>query len=266
MKLNGRPVTELGTRATPHDRVTVDGKPVEVRREPLHILLHKPAGVVTTLRDPEGRPTVRALLPRELPRVFPVGRLDVQSTGLLLLTNDGELAARVTHPRHHVARTYRVKVRGRPDARALLRLRRGVRALLSRVPLWLLVAAAAFYNITAIADSSVYSTAITELVPPQYLGAAYALRSLLGFGWALVLLVPSFASARPFRVSEIPNGSDRTCRNCHGDLTGGTMTDFGSAARGDCSPDSDADFLIIKRDCPDLGASRIRELQRLIAG
>ncbi len=127
VKLNGRTVTELGTRATPHDRIAVDGKPVVARREPLYVLLHKPAGIVTTLRDPEGRPTVRALLPRELPRVFPVGRLDVQSTGLLLLTNDGELAARLMHPRHHVPRTYRVKVRGRPDARALLRLRRGVR-------------------------------------------------------------------------------------------------------------------------------------------
>ena len=125
--LNGRSVTELGTRATARDRIAVDGKPVTRGREPLYVLLHKPAGVVTTLHDPEGRPTVRALLPRALPRVFPVGRLDVQSTGLLLLTNDGELAARLLHPRHHVPRTYRVKVRGRPDERALARLRRGVR-------------------------------------------------------------------------------------------------------------------------------------------
>jgi len=83
--------------------------------------------VVTTLRDPEGRRTVRNLLARDLPRVFPVGRLDVQSTGLLLLTNDGELAARLMHPRRHVPRTYRVKVRGQLDERALARLRRGVR-------------------------------------------------------------------------------------------------------------------------------------------
>ena len=127
MKVNGRTVTELGTRATAHDRIAVDGKAVTLGRERLYVLLHKPAGVVTTLRDPEGRPTVRALLPRELPRVFPVGRLDVQSTGLVLLTNDGELAARLMHPRHHVPRTYRVKVRGRPDERALSRLRRGAR-------------------------------------------------------------------------------------------------------------------------------------------
>jgi 23S rRNA pseudouridine2605 synthase len=127
VKLNGRPVTELGTRATAADHVLVDGKTVTPRRELLYVLLHKPAGVVTTLSDPESRPTVRTLLPRALPRVFPVGRLDVQSTGLVLLTNDGELAARLMHPRHHIARTYRVKVRGRPDPKALSRLRRGMR-------------------------------------------------------------------------------------------------------------------------------------------
>ena len=127
MKVNGRTVTELGTRATPGDQVAVDGKAVRRRADPLYVVMHKPAGVVTTLRDPEGRPTVRMLLPRTLPRVFPVGRLDVQSTGLLLLTNDGELAARLLHPRHHVPRTYRVKVRGRPDERALTRMRRGLR-------------------------------------------------------------------------------------------------------------------------------------------
>ncbi len=83
--------------------------------------------MVTTLRDPEGRPTVLDLLPRRFARVFPVGRLDLQSSGLLLLTNDGELAARLTHPRYHVPRTYRVKVSGVPDERALGRMRRGVR-------------------------------------------------------------------------------------------------------------------------------------------
>lgn len=85
--------------------------------------MNKPAGIVTTLRDPQARGTVRDLLPRGLSRVFPVGRLDVQSTGLLLLTNDGELAARLTHPRHHVTRTYRVKVGGVADDRTLRRLR-----------------------------------------------------------------------------------------------------------------------------------------------
>ena len=89
--------------------------------------LNKPAGVLTTMDDPEGRATVRELLPRRLARVFPVGRLDAQSTGLVFLTNDGELAARLMHPRQHVPRTYRVKVSGCPDERALTRLRRGVR-------------------------------------------------------------------------------------------------------------------------------------------
>jgi pseudouridine synthase len=90
-------------------------------------MVHKPVGVVTTAHDPEGRPTVMDLVPRELGRLFPVGRLDVQSSGLLLLTNDGALAARVTHPRHHVPRVYRVKVSGLLDEGALARLRRGVR-------------------------------------------------------------------------------------------------------------------------------------------
>jgi 23S rRNA pseudouridine2605 synthase len=125
--VNGKTITALGTRAQPTDRILVDGKPLPPRPEPLYVMLHKPAGVVTTMRDPEGRPTVRELLPRPLARLFPVGRLDVQSTGLVLLTNDGELALRLTHPRHHVARAYRVKVSGRPDEHALARLRSGIR-------------------------------------------------------------------------------------------------------------------------------------------
>jgi pseudouridine synthase len=127
VQLNGRTITELGTRARRADRVTVDGKPLPIRAEPVHVIVHKPAGVVTTLRDPDGRVTIRTLLPRDLPRVFPVGRLDVRSTGLVLLTNDGELAEALMHPRHHVARVYRVKVGGTPDARALARLQRGIR-------------------------------------------------------------------------------------------------------------------------------------------
>ena len=119
-------MTELGSRAQAGDRILVDGKALPFRREPVYLLLNKPLGVVTTLRDPEGRVTVRDLLPRDLPRVFPVGRLDVQSTGLVLLTNDGELAARLMHPHHQVPRIYRVKVRSEPDARALDRIRHGI--------------------------------------------------------------------------------------------------------------------------------------------
>jgi 23S rRNA pseudouridine2605 synthase len=125
--VNGTTVTTLGTRALPTDRIRVDDRALPTRRDPIHVMLHKPAGVVTTTLDPEGRPTVVQMLPRRLSRLFPVGRLDLQSTGLVLLTNDGDLAAILTHPRYHVPRRYRVKVSGAPDERALARLRRGIR-------------------------------------------------------------------------------------------------------------------------------------------
>ena len=127
MTVNGTTVKTLGTRALPTDRIRVDDRALPTRRDPIHLMLHKPAGVVTTTRDPEGRPTVVQMLPRRLSRLFPVGRLDLQSTGLVLLTNDGDLAAILTHPRYHVPRRYRVKVSGTPDDRALTRLRRGIR-------------------------------------------------------------------------------------------------------------------------------------------
>ena len=95
----------------------------------IYILLHKPVGVVTTLLDPEGRPTVRDLLVGVRQRVFPVGRLDYHSAGLLLLTNDGELALRLTHPRYGVRKTYHVKVKGKPAAAQLAALARGVRLI-----------------------------------------------------------------------------------------------------------------------------------------
>jgi 23S rRNA pseudouridine2605 synthase len=121
-------VTELGTKADPtRDRITVDGRLVRSSaRRPLYILLNKPAGVVTTASDPQGRPTVRDLLGGLRERVFPVGRLDYHSAGLLLLTNDGELALRLTHPRYGVRKTYRVKVKGELSELSLRRLREGV--------------------------------------------------------------------------------------------------------------------------------------------
>jgi 23S rRNA pseudouridine2605 synthase len=125
--VNGTTVKTLGTRALPTDKIRVDDRALPTRRDPIHVMVHKPAGVVTTTRDPEGRPTVVQMLPRGLSRLFPVGRLDFQSTGLVLLTNDGDLAAILTHPRYHVPRRYRVKVSGTPDERALARLRRGIR-------------------------------------------------------------------------------------------------------------------------------------------
>ena len=121
-------MTELGTKANPRtDRITIDGRPLRPPAELLYILLHKPINVVTTLADPEGRPTVRQLLPEIRERVFPVGRLDFHSSGLLLFTNDGELALRLTHPRYGIRKTYRVKVKGTPTAEALAQLGRGVR-------------------------------------------------------------------------------------------------------------------------------------------
>jgi len=121
--VNGHP-GQLQTVVSAHDRVEVDGE--EVARQPLrYVLLHKPAGVVTTARDPQGRPTVVELVPSE-PRVVPVGRLDVDTTGALLLTNDGRLAHRLAHPRYGVEKTYVAEVEGDPDEGALRRLRDGV--------------------------------------------------------------------------------------------------------------------------------------------
>jgi 23S rRNA pseudouridine2605 synthase len=122
-------VTELGTRANPHrDRIVIDGKLLRAAPPPVYLLLNKPVGVMTTLIDPGGRPTVRDLLGGRISqRVFPVGRLDFHSAGLLLLTNDGELALRLTHPRYGVHKTYEVKVKGRPEGTQLAALARGVK-------------------------------------------------------------------------------------------------------------------------------------------
>lgn len=121
-------VNQLGTKADPrHDRITIDGRPLRVADDLVYVLLHKPINVVTTLSDPQGRPTVRELLPDVRVRIFPVGRLDFRSSGLLLLTNDGELALRLTHPRYGVRKTYRVKVKGTPSTETLAQLAAGVR-------------------------------------------------------------------------------------------------------------------------------------------
>jgi 23S rRNA pseudouridine2605 synthase len=119
-------VASLGRRVDPeHDRITVDGIPVVVRADVVYYLLNKPARVVTTARDPEGRPTVIDLVPLE-PRVFPVGRLDYETEGLLVLTNDGELAQLLSHPSHAVEKAYLAEVEGVPTRAALRRLREGV--------------------------------------------------------------------------------------------------------------------------------------------
>jgi len=108
------------------DDIRVDGKPVPNLSDRLYLMLNKPFGYVSSLRDPEGRPVVTDLLPGINERVYPVGRLDFDSLGLLLLTNDGEWAHRLTHPRFHVSKTYKVTVEGEVSEATLRRLRNGV--------------------------------------------------------------------------------------------------------------------------------------------
>jgi 23S rRNA pseudouridine2605 synthase len=125
--VNGTAVRELGTKADPaHDDIRVDGRRVRLPERHRYLLLNKPRGYVTTRSDPQRRPTVIDLLTGVRDYVFPVGRLDYDSEGLLILTNDGALAAQLTHPRYHVARVYEVRVLGVPDAHDLNRLAKGV--------------------------------------------------------------------------------------------------------------------------------------------
>ena len=124
--MNGQTVRELGTKASASDDIRVDGRRIRAAERKRYILLYKPAGVVTTRSDPQRRPTVINLLGGVREYVYPVGRLDYDTEGLLLLTNDGDLAAMLTHPRHGVERTYEARVAGMPDARAIERLRNGI--------------------------------------------------------------------------------------------------------------------------------------------
>jgi len=126
--VNGVVVTELGTKADPaKDKITVNGKLLQVNERRLYILLNKPAGYMTTLDDPEGRPLVTELLKEKISeRVYPVGRLDYNTEGLLLLTNDGEWANRLMHPRHEIDKEYHVRVRGKAHNSQLNQLAAGV--------------------------------------------------------------------------------------------------------------------------------------------
>ena len=125
--VNGEVARELGTKADlSADDVRVDGVRVKSPRAPLYLVLNKPRGFVTTRQDPEGRPTVMELVPH-LPGLFPVGRLDLTTEGLILITNDGAFAERVSHPRYEVPRVYHAKVHRVPDPPTLERLRRGLR-------------------------------------------------------------------------------------------------------------------------------------------
>ncbi len=126
VKLSGQTVTELGTQVIVGvDEVQVDGQPVDPNFQPSYILLNKPSGCLTTLRDPFQRKTVMDLVPA-IPGLVPVGRLDKDTEGVLLLTNDGELAHRLAHPRYRISKTYRVAVNRPLEPPALHMLRRGV--------------------------------------------------------------------------------------------------------------------------------------------
>jgi pseudouridine synthase len=128
VSLNGKVVRELGTKAVlGKDEIKVDGKVIEPETDKVVLALYKPRRCVTTLDDPQGRPTVADLVSDFPSRVYPVGRLDYDAEGLLLLTNDGELAHRLQHPRYKVDKVYLVKVRGHPPEEALALLQQGVK-------------------------------------------------------------------------------------------------------------------------------------------
>jgi 23S rRNA pseudouridine2605 synthase len=125
--VNGRVVTELGSRAEPgRDHIKVDGKLITRAETHRYILMYKPKEVMTTVEDPQGRRTVIDLVRGVRERIYPVGRLDFHSEGLILLTNDGDLAFKVSHPRHGSIKTYHVKVRGVPEDRLIDKLQRGI--------------------------------------------------------------------------------------------------------------------------------------------
>lgn len=127
VKVNGAVVTELGAKADPDkDHIKVDGKLINPKQPKTYIMLNKPAGCVTTMFDPEGRPTVTSLLKGVKTRVYPVGRLDYDTEGLLLLTNDGDFAFRVTHPSHELPKTYHAKIKGVLEDRQIESLEQGV--------------------------------------------------------------------------------------------------------------------------------------------
>lgn len=125
--VNGKKVYELGTRVMPaRDRITVNGKPIKPEGEKVYILFHKPKNVVTSMSDPLGRPSIADYFKRLPVRVFPVGRLDWDSEGMILLTNDGEFSQAVNHPKEEIVKIYMVKVSGHPTDEQLARLKMGV--------------------------------------------------------------------------------------------------------------------------------------------
>lgn len=126
VKINGATVTRMGVQVEEGDVVSVNGKTIGPERKNVYIVLNKPAGYITSMKDEWDRPVVGDLVTDVHERIFPVGRLDYNTTGLLILTNDGELANRLTHPKHEVTKTYRATVAGVISNERIAKLRRGV--------------------------------------------------------------------------------------------------------------------------------------------
>lgn len=127
VKVNGCVVMTLGTKIDPDkDKIHIDGKLLNTKEEPVYILLNKPKGYISTVRDTLGRKTVMDLIPKNIGRLYPIGRLDSQTTGLLLLTNDGELTYKLTHPKHEFTKTYHALVKGKITPEAVNQLEKGV--------------------------------------------------------------------------------------------------------------------------------------------
>lgn len=126
VKVNGRIITEMGTLVSEQDRVEVDGKLIKKEKKLIYIMLNKPSGYVSTVSDPEGRKTVLDLIDGVNERIYPVGRLDYDTTGLIILTNDGDFAFESTHPGRETKKTYMAEVLGMPSNEALKALRSGI--------------------------------------------------------------------------------------------------------------------------------------------
>jgi 23S rRNA pseudouridine2605 synthase len=125
VKVNGKVVTELGVKVTPSDKVEVNGIQIE-KEEPVYFLLYKPRGVISSVSDDKGRKVVTDFFPYQQERIFPVGRLDYDTSGLLLLTNDGEFANLLMHPRNEIEKSYVAKTKGIPSKENLRKLERGI--------------------------------------------------------------------------------------------------------------------------------------------
>ncbi|MET3696162.1 pseudouridine synthase [Bacillus oleivorans] len=126
VKVNGQVVLELGTKVKPSDQIEVNGIPLE-KEEPVYFLFYKPRGVISSVKDDKGRKVVTDFFPELKERIFPVGRLDYDTSGILLMTNDGEFTNQMTHPRYHIPKTYIAKVKGIPSKTEIAQLQKGVK-------------------------------------------------------------------------------------------------------------------------------------------